>query len=119
MFEIFAWKLRILFTNMCASMQIERQLNKINPFNGLRLITVIARSKIIFFLPKHGSLTEDIMLKKLISIQRPFHCIDSSNKQYQSKVKIASFNAHNDSPCKTQDNGLFCAVGKERNITRR
>jgi len=117
MFDIVAWKWRICFPNMCVSMQIESQFIKIYQFNGHHLITVIAISQNVTFVPKHRSLTQDIMLKKLTSIERPFCLKVSSYEGCQSKVKIACLNQHNDSLCKTQDNGLFCAVGMERNLT--
>ena len=78
MFDIIALKMRIYFLNICASMQIESQFFKINPFNGHHLITVTAISQNVTFVPKHSSLTRDIMLKKLISIERPFYLIVSS-----------------------------------------
>ena len=113
------WNCGFFFPNMCASMQIERQFIKINQFNGHHLITVIAISQNITFVPKHRSLTQDIVLKKLTPIWKPFYIIVSSYEWCQSKVKITSLNEHNDSLCKTKDNSLFCAVGMERNLTRR
>ena len=70
-FDIIAWNLGIYFPNMCGSTQRERQFIKIYPFNGHHLITVIAISQNVSFVPKHRSWTQDIMLKKLTSIERP------------------------------------------------
>ena len=67
--DIIAWKLQIFISNLCSSMKLEKQLIKIRAFNGHPPITVIARSLSVIFLPKHRSLTIDMLLDKHNNLQ--------------------------------------------------
>ena len=91
---------------------------KIRAFNGHPPITVIARSLSVIFLPKHRSLTIDMLLDKHNNLQAFFNEHFILKRDISQRLKTAYPNTHIDDPCETRDNGLFCTVGMELNLTR-
>ena len=91
---------------------------KIRAFNGNHPLTVIARSLSVIFLPKHRSLTIDMLLDKHNNSQAFLNEHFILKRDISQRLKTAYPYTHIDDPCETRDNGLFCTVGMELNLTR-